>query len=426
MLTVPLIASLIIGLHSAAATAFIEPATGSEPSWTDAQSDVVVKLGDDDGDHKFVAMRVAGKGNIEPGGPWIGLQFGPVSKPLAMQLKLQPEIGQVVLNIMENSPADTAGFQQYDVITQVDGKDVAGDIHEFLDVVKGFAVGQTHSFTVLRGGQSMQLGVAIGARPEGKDGWKPKFANDDEEMGQVGVFKRSGMLEKDDQGNWTFKNFKLGDLPNVWHAMPDGDDANFNFNIAIPNMGGERVVVHRSKGQTLKIQTDSDGKITVSRTETVNGQETTTSKSYANEDELKAADADAHKVLSDAGDGCTAGVLFAKPFGGPGANVDIAEVMKNAQMAGHLSEEALAKLHEKLNTCGPLGNKLMFLGGGEARTSFETLADGKIRVTTRSGEEELVQTFDSAEALKAARPDLHKKFEKLEKANLSGAASPKQ
>jgi hypothetical protein len=426
MLPVTFLTSLIVGLYSAIAPAIIAPADDKAPSWVDAEADAVVDLNDADGDHKFVAMRVEGKGNIEPGGPWLGLQFGPVSKPLATQLKLQPEVGQVVLNVMESSPADAAGFQQYDVITHVDGKEVSGEIHSFLDVVRGFAVGQTHTFTLLRGGQNMQVPVAIGARPEGKDGWKPKFPNDAEEMGQVGVFKRSGMLEKDDQGNWTFKNFNLGDLPNVWHAMPNSDDLDFNFNIALPNMNGERVLVHKSKGQTLRIETDADGKITVSRTEKVNGQETTTSNSFANKDELKAADADAFKVLDEAGEGCKAGVFMAKPFGSFGANVDLSEAMKSAQKAGHLSEEALAKLHEKLKNLGPLGGKFMFLGDGEARTSFETLADAKIRVTTRSGEEELVQTYDNAEALKAARPDLHKKFEKLEKANLSGAANPKQ
>ena len=34
--------------------------------------------------------------NVEPGGPWLGVQFGPVPKPLAVHLGLDGEVGQMV------------------------------------------------------------------------------------------------------------------------------------------------------------------------------------------------------------------------------------------------------------------------------------------------------------------------------------------
>src|SRR5258707_12445768 len=113
------LASLIIGSMAPLWTniALIDPAT---PPSKDHVF-VIKKLdsADDDGmstgPKTFLFKHGA---NIEPGGPWLGIQFGPVSKATVSQLHLSS--GQMVINIHENSPADQAGLQQYDVITAID------------------------------------------------------------------------------------------------------------------------------------------------------------------------------------------------------------------------------------------------------------------------------------------------------------------
>src|ERR1043166_1642900 len=130
--------------------------------------------------------------NIEPGGPWLGIQFGPVSKATSAQLHLGS--GQLVINIHENSPADQAGLQQYDVITAIDGQNVSSNIDEFLGVVRAFKPGEVHNLGVVRGGQPLQITLTVGTRPE--DVGAPKFRSDDEDFSQGQVFNRGGMLQK--------------------------------------------------------------------------------------------------------------------------------------------------------------------------------------------------------------------------------------
>jgi hypothetical protein len=345
-------------------------------------------------------------GDIEPGGPWLGVQFGPVSRPLAAQLKLQKGIGQVVTNVIEGSPADQAGLQQYDVIVQIDGQDVAAEIGDFLAVVRGFQPGQAHALTLLREGQRITTSVTVGARPDGDEPPDYKYDTELEELSHGQILGRGGMLEKDDQGNWTFKGFNLKDLPDVWKAIPDVHDLDFAWSSRPFGDADHQVLVQKSKGKTIRLEREDDGQITVTTTTTVDGSESTTTKTYANEDELKAADPEAHKLLRGTH-------RFHFKIGGPdgpfSAEVQarIGEAMKNSEkvieemertFGGHLGERA-----------GPL-----LLRKTKAPTSFELNADGSIRVITRKGDEELVETYSNAEALRQARPDLHRKFERLQ------------
>jgi len=65
--------------------------------------------GPDDGLHAVLVAaplhEVAEAQNIEAGGPWLGIQFGPVPKPLAAHLGIDPGEGQMVLNVVEGSPS---------------------------------------------------------------------------------------------------------------------------------------------------------------------------------------------------------------------------------------------------------------------------------------------------------------------------------
>jgi serine protease Do len=114
-------------------------------------------------------------GAIQPGGPWLGIQFGPVPKPLAAHLGLEPGTGQMVLNIVEGSPADIAGMQQYDVITQIDSRPVVGEVESFIDILRTFAPGETRMLNVVRGSKPIQANLVIGARPEDAEITKYKY-----------------------------------------------------------------------------------------------------------------------------------------------------------------------------------------------------------------------------------------------------------
>jgi len=368
--------------------------------------------------------------NIEAGGPWLGIQFGPVSKPLTSQLGIADGQGQMVLNVASGSPADVAGMQQYDVITQVDGAPVASDIHAFLDQVRGFAPNELHTFTMLRGGRQLTVSVNVGMRPGDLSEQSYKYKSPVEAHEDVGrLFGRFNLLEKDDDGNWTLHGHQLKDLPDVWAAIPQLQEFDFKVDAAGP---GNNLFVMKSQGHTLRIHRDESGSVTVTKTTVEDGKENTTTTTYDSEDEFRAAHPDL-KVHWAGDDG------FALDFS-KGFKFDFAQDGKSSlgvfmpklhdkewreklhqamKYADNIDSEAIHKamenVHRQMEAAGVgLGSDYLFIG--KPATRFETDESGAIKVITRGGDAELVQTFTGPEVLRAARPELYEKYERLQSA----------
>jgi len=374
---------------------------------------------DDDGPAttpKTLFFHSAG-GEAKPGGPWLGIQFGPVSKPLAAQLRIDAGSGQMVTNVVEGSPADTAGLQQYDVIVNLDGTAASSSIEEFMSIVRAFKPGESHNLTVVRNGQRINLSLVVGARPD--EIGPSKYKSDDEELSQGNVFGRSGMLQKDDKGNWVFKGFNMPDLPDFWKAIPAPSDHDFLFNVPLPGGKGKKIQMYMKagEGKTTRVEKAEDGKITVITTTTENGKESTTTKTYNSEADLEAADPDAAKMLKE-------GPQMRFNFSGDGKmhfntiegdlKTRIEEAMKNAEGALKGSEDLLKQLDSmKLDGAG----RVMI--GRKAKTSFEVTPDGKVKVTTRKGDDEITTVYDNADALRQANPEQFRKFERLQDSGAS-------
>jgi len=362
-------------------------------------------------------IKWVGPRETEPGGPWLGIQFGPVPRALRAQLGIEKGVGQMVLNIIEGSPADVAGMQQYDVLLEIGGRPASAEIGEFLAAVQGYKPHQSMAVTLLRGGQRITTTVTIGPRPEDLSESKYKYEMDAEELSQGRVLGRSGLLEKDAQGNWTFKGFNLRDLPDVWKAIPNLDDDDFRFMVPFGGpRSGNQVFVQKSKGKTVKIERNKDGRITVTTTVKEDDQTSTTTKTYANEQELEAADPEAHKMLQ--GGGRFRFRLFGDDddkfgFAPPDIQMHLREAMKDLPHSWARDLDATTKAGDGRGTA-----RALFMR--RPNTTFEVLPDGKIKVITRRGGEELVQEFQDAEALKAAKPDLYRKFERLQSRGDSG------
>ncbi len=91
--------------------------------------------------------------------------------------------------------------------------------------------------------------------------------------------------------------------------------------------------------------------------------------------------------------------------------------MKDAQGAWKDAQESyqtkIAEMARKQDWHeGALGD---YFYVSKARTTFEVGEDGSISVITRKGGEELKETFKNADALKHGRPDLYKKYARLQK-----------
>jgi S1-C subfamily serine protease len=111
---------------------------------------------------------------------YLGISGGTITPDLAKALKLPVEEGVLVDEVVEGGPADKAGVKGGDtsatiegasfklggdVITEVDGKRV-GDMEEVINAVNSAVPGDTMELTVDRDGDTRQITVTLGVRPE--------------------------------------------------------------------------------------------------------------------------------------------------------------------------------------------------------------------------------------------------------------------
>lgn len=90
----------------------------------------------------------------------VGVDVSPVPPAMAAQLRLRSRGGAVVEAVIPGSPAEQAGIQQYDVIEQVDGKDV-GSPEQLRQIISGRKPGESVSFGIVREGKRRTVEVAV-------------------------------------------------------------------------------------------------------------------------------------------------------------------------------------------------------------------------------------------------------------------------
>jgi putative serine protease PepD len=73
--------------------------------------------------------------------------------------------GAQITSVQPNSPGQSAGLQAGDVITSVNGKTIH-DTQGFIDTVDNYAPGQTITITVKRSGQTHNIHLKLGSRPQ--------------------------------------------------------------------------------------------------------------------------------------------------------------------------------------------------------------------------------------------------------------------
>ena len=109
----------------------------------------------------YVDSAIAGR-KVER--PWLGARLEPVTRELAEQYKLARVSGAFVARVNERGPAATAGLKAGDVITAVDGFEVA-DARSALYRLTTRGVGNRAELQILRGGRQQTLSVALAAAP---------------------------------------------------------------------------------------------------------------------------------------------------------------------------------------------------------------------------------------------------------------------
>jgi Do/DeqQ family serine protease len=101
--------------------------------------------------------------------PWLGARLESVTRDVAAGLGLERVSGALISRIYDNSPASAAGLQSGDVVTAVDGFDVA-DARGALYRLTTRGVGNRAELSVLRKGKLQIVSVELKAAPNaGKD-----------------------------------------------------------------------------------------------------------------------------------------------------------------------------------------------------------------------------------------------------------------
>jgi serine protease Do len=97
--------------------------------------------------------------------PWLGVGLYTVDQAAVRQLKLSITKGVLITQIASGSPAAKSGLKQYDVITAIDGKDLATQ-EELVKIIRSCKIGQTIQITYWRASnQSAASATLIQAPP---------------------------------------------------------------------------------------------------------------------------------------------------------------------------------------------------------------------------------------------------------------------
>ncbi len=95
---------------------------------------------------------------------YLGIRYGALNPAIAAQLNITVKDGVVVGEVVQGSPAEKAGLQPKDVITEVDGKPLVGE-SALAQVTSAHKPGDKITLTVLRNGQQQKVDLTLGTMP---------------------------------------------------------------------------------------------------------------------------------------------------------------------------------------------------------------------------------------------------------------------
>ncbi|SDM08114.1 S1C family serine protease [Halarsenatibacter silvermanii] len=97
--------------------------------------------------------------------PWLGIYYREVTPELQDHFNLEDDTGIIVVDVFENSPADEAGLQPYDVITELDREEIE-TTEQFADKIREREVGDEILLRVMREGEPDLIPVELTNQPE--------------------------------------------------------------------------------------------------------------------------------------------------------------------------------------------------------------------------------------------------------------------
>jgi 2-alkenal reductase len=97
--------------------------------------------------------------------PYLGVSYGMIDAEIAAENNLPVQNGALVGQVQPGQPAASAGMQDGDIITMVDGQKLGSDV-SLRGVLLQHKPGDTIKLDVLRDGKTLTLDVTLTTRPE--------------------------------------------------------------------------------------------------------------------------------------------------------------------------------------------------------------------------------------------------------------------
>lgn len=106
-------------------------------------------------------FRSGGGGLFElAGGGFLGVQLTELTDALRGHFGVRPGVGVMVGDVVDDSPAQRAGFRAGDIVVAVDGTEI-GSGSELTKMVRALEDGETAGFEIMREGSSVALNATI-------------------------------------------------------------------------------------------------------------------------------------------------------------------------------------------------------------------------------------------------------------------------
>lgn len=106
-----------------------------------------------------IAQQIIQKGYFAR--PYMGINYQPIDPNIAARYNLPAQWGVYVTDVSSNSPANTAGLQQGDIITKI-GDVVLDETHSYVNTLFTFKPGDQVALTILREGKEVQIQITLG------------------------------------------------------------------------------------------------------------------------------------------------------------------------------------------------------------------------------------------------------------------------
>ncbi|MEE8443209.1 MAG: PDZ domain-containing protein [Dehalococcoidia bacterium] len=96
---------------------------------------------------------------------WLGVQIAGINERLVDHFHLTVTSGVVIVKVVPDGPADTAGLQAGDVIQAINGE-VVSSVDQVTNAISALSPGAVVTLTILRGSEEVSIEATLAARPQ--------------------------------------------------------------------------------------------------------------------------------------------------------------------------------------------------------------------------------------------------------------------